>query len=129
MNAAMLLVWMLVGVGYGAARARTPLEPGTATPSPDRSPIGGGGALGIPLWSHFPPGIVLALFLPSSRPAGVAFWLGVAAAAVVVDQLARRSGGRLANAEELVRFITTPMTANVVLVVAWTYAGYHIFAH
>jgi hypothetical protein len=32
-------------------------------------------------------------------------------------------------AEELVRFITAPMTANVILVLAWAYAGYHISAH
>ncbi|MGB7053066.1 MAG: hypothetical protein WBG41_15990 [Acidimicrobiales bacterium] len=70
-----------------------------------------------------------ALLLPASRPAGVAFWISLVGATVLVDLAARRSGGRLANTEEFLRFITTPPAANVLLVVAWTYAGYHIFAH
>jgi hypothetical protein len=129
MNAAMLLVWMLVGMGYGVARARTPSEPGTPGSRPNSTALGQTYVLVMPWWIHPSAGVSVGLILPASRPAGVAFWLGVVGAAALVDQLARRSGGRVANAEELVRFITARMTANVILVLAWAYAGYHIFAH
>jgi hypothetical protein len=139
LNAAMLLVWMFVGVGYGAARARAPVGSDSGPEGPERegdgAVPGAGGLEGgnvltgvVPVVAHGAV-VVPALLLPASRPAGVSFWLGLVVAAVVVDQLARRSSGRLANAEELVRFITTPMAANALLVIAWAYAGYHIFAH
>jgi hypothetical protein len=35
----------------------------------------------------------------------------------------------VANPEELVRFISTPTTGHVFLVVAWMYAGYHSLAY
>lgn len=126
LNAAMMLVWMLVGLGYGAARARTPVVDQSTSfyrNGAERSP-----PLASVMSTHL-PATMPALLLPSSRPAGVAFWLGLVVATVLVDLAARRSGGRLANTEEFVRFITTPTAANVLLVVAWTYAGYHIFAH
>jgi hypothetical protein len=47
----------------------------------------------------------------------------------VIDLAARRSVGRVATAEEFVRLISRPTAANVVLVVAWAYAGWHLFAH
>ena len=34
----------------------------------------------------------------------------------------------MASAEELVRLISRPTAANVLLVVAWGYAGWHLFA-
>ena len=68
------------------------------------------------------------LLLPSSPPIGVAFWIAVPIAGVLVDLAARRSNGRLANAEEFIRFISTSMTANVALIAAWVFAGYHLFA-
>jgi hypothetical protein len=34
----------------------------------------------------------------------------------------------MANAEEFLRFISTATTAKVVLVAAWGFAGYHLFA-
>lgn len=43
--------------------------------------------------------------------------------------VARHSSGRVANPEELVRFISTPTTGHVFLVVAWMYAGYHSLAY
>jgi hypothetical protein len=124
MNAGMLLVWMLVGIGYGAARARAPVIPTPPEDQVDTRPSGHA-SLGCPAW----PLIAPAVLLPSSRIAGVIFWLGVVAVAVLVDQIGRRSGGRMANAEELLRLITRPVAANVILVVAWAYAGYHLFAH
>ncbi len=126
LNAAMLLVWMLVGLGYGAARARAPV---VDHPSPfhrrdvERSP-----PLAPVMFTHAPAAMP-ALLLPPSRPAGLAFWLGIVGAIVLVDLVARRSGGRLATGEEFLRLITAPPAANVLLVAAWAYAGYHLFAH
>jgi hypothetical protein len=59
---------------------------------------------------------------------GVAFWVAVPVAAVVLDQVARRSDGRMANAEETLRFISTATPVKILLVVAWAFAGYHLFA-
>jgi hypothetical protein len=126
LNAAMLVVWVLVGLGYGAARARAPVVDDPSSlhrPVVERSP-----PLASVVFTHVPTAMP-ALLLPSSRPAGVAFWLGIVVAIVLVDLVARRSEGRMANGEELVRLITATAAANVLLVVAWTYAGYHLFAH
>jgi hypothetical protein len=60
---------------------------------------------------------------------GVAFWVGLIVACVLVEIAARRSRGRLADAEEFVRLISGPLVANALFVVAWTYAGWHLFAH
>jgi hypothetical protein len=130
LDAAMLLVWMGVGIGYGAARARAPVaREDSAAPAP-AAPAAPAGedpeaqagpvarAAGAP-----------ALLLPANRALGVGFWLAVVAVGLAIDQVARRSGGRLANSEELVRFVTRRRAANVVLVAAWGYAGYHLFAH
>lgn len=134
LNAAMLLVWMAAGIGYGRARARAPV--GADQPPPTVAP--GTGAAGIwwaavalsaSTWGDRVPAAAPALLLPDNRAIGVAFWLGVVVVGVGIDLLARRSAGRLANAEQLVRFVTAPMAANVVVVGAWTYAGYHLFAH
>jgi hypothetical protein len=127
LNASMLLVWILVGIGYGLARARAPVPARAMIRGPE-NPGGLVGYLAVSRSAHtfvFTP----ALLLPASRPAGIVFWLGVVAVGVVLDLVARGTAGRLANAEELVRFITAPMVANIFLVAAWTYAGYHLFAH
>jgi hypothetical protein len=55
-------------------------------------------------------------------------WVAVPVAALVIDFVARRSGGRLATAEEFVRFVSTARAANVVFIAAWLFAGYHLFA-
>jgi len=132
LNAALLLVWILVGIGFGAARARSPVER-EGVPFPpvrtDPDTPAAGTTLGaglITLGGH--PIVVPALLLPSSPPVGVAFWIAVPIAGLVVDQAARRSGGRMANAEEFVRFISTPRIANLLLIGAWVFAGYHLFA-
>ncbi|HMK63965.1 MAG TPA: hypothetical protein VK386_10120, partial [Acidimicrobiales bacterium] len=143
MNAAMLLVWMAVGIGYGMTRARAPMDrlarggDGVVTVTGDGAPMNGvmtsalliGPGASIAQWCRRLAATVPALLLPNSRAAGVAFWLGWVAAAVVVDQLARRSGGRVANAEQFLRLVTNPRPAQLILVLAWAYAGYHLFAH
>ena len=132
LNALLLLVWITVGIGYAAARARAPLgtrgrdasagrgleaerRGGAALCAAGMAPRGGGG--------HLP-----ALLLPSNRPVGVVFWVGLLVVAVAVDLMARRSAGRVATAEEFARFISTSAVANVALITAWAFAGYHLFA-
>ena len=131
LNALLLLVWMLVGIGYAAARARAPVAvrdasaigPGVAT---DRTPPGAVLAvLAVPAGGH---SVTPALLLPSSRPVGVVFWLALLVVVVAVDVVARRSAGRVATAEEFARFISTTWPANVALIAAWAFAGYHLFA-
>ena len=128
LNAALLLVWMLAGIGYAAARARAPLS-GTGDPIPPLTPDpdAPGAALGAGMLavggSH--PGAT-GLLLPSSPPVGVAFWITVAIAGVAIDLVARRSHGRVANAEELTRLISTSTVLNIVLIAAWVFAGYHL---
>jgi hypothetical protein len=122
----MLLVWMLAGLGYGAARARTPVVDRSS--SFDRSGAKRSPPLASVMFAHFPLAMP-ALLLPSSRPAGVTFWVGLVVTILLVDLAARCSGGRLANGEEFLRFITAPTAANILLVGAWTYAGYHLFAY
>ena len=130
LNAALLLVWMSAGVAYVAARSRAPAgTPRTvaAPPADPDAPVGGV-FMGAGLASLGGHRLVPALLLPSSPPLGIAFWVAVPIACLLVDLAARRSQGRVANAEELVRFISTPMAANVILVAAWVFAGYHLFA-
>jgi hypothetical protein len=130
-NAALFLAWIVVGLAYGVARApgsgsdRPPsVEPARrAGPGPQMQPaavvsVSAGHATAAP-----------ALLLPDNRPAGVAFWVGVVVACVVVDLAARRSRGRVATGGELLRLVSRPLVAHVVLVAAWGYAGWHLFAH
>lgn len=124
-NAVLLAAWMLTGVGYGWARARRPApgrERARSVPKVGRPGSGAAGVLGHggPLWP--------ALLLPSNRAVGVAFWVALIVVGVLVDVAARRSDGRLATAEELVRFVSTGRVVNLLLVVAWAFAGYHLFA-
>ena len=122
LNATLLLVWMLMGVGYGAARARSP----AAVSTPPTGQAGGPALCASAAVGPHSSG--LALLLPSSRPVGVIFWLAVLAAGFFTDLIARRSDGRVATAEEVVRFVSTARVANVALVAAWIFAGYHLFA-
>jgi hypothetical protein len=129
LNAGLLLVWVLIGIGYEAARGRVPLgDSGSADhESPPQAPGHGGAfamAMGTVEAHHGAP----ALLLPQSPPAGVAFWIAVPVAAVLIDVAARRSRGHSATAEEFIRFISTSRLANYTLVAAWVFAGYHLFA-
>jgi hypothetical protein len=126
LNAALLLVWMLVGIGYGAARVRAPVESGGHADDP-RTPESGG-ALAAAMGSPGAHPATPALLLPSSPPIGVAFWVAVPLVALLIDVSARHSEGRRANAEEFLRFISTSRLARIALVAAWGFAGYHLFA-
>jgi hypothetical protein len=121
LNALLLVVWMSVGIGYGAARARAPVA--AVPPASPHGDVAPRWALAVVPTASRP-----ALLLPSSRPLGVAFWLSVLVAALVIDLVARRGDGRWATAEEFARFVSTSPVARVALVVAWTFAGYHLFA-
>jgi hypothetical protein len=129
LNAGLVLVWVLVGIGYQAARVRAPVDgigTGEGEPDPDASERGAAlAATMVSLGGHH---AAPALLLPQSPPVGVAFWVAVPVAAVLIDLAARRSSGRRANAGEFVRFVSTSAVANVVLVAAWVFAGYHLFA-
>jgi Na+/H+ antiporter NhaC len=59
---------------------------------------------------------------------GVVFWVGLLVVVIAVDVAARRSAGRMATANEFARFISTSPVANVALMAAWAFAGYHLFA-
>jgi hypothetical protein len=134
LNALVLLVWMTVGIGYAAARARAPLGTrGLDEPAGRRFEAEGRGgaalcAAGMAPGGGVGHGLLPALLLPSNRPVGVVFWVGLLVVAVAVDVLARRSAGRVATAEEFARFISTSAVANVALIAAWAFAGYHLFA-
>lgn len=97
-------------------------------PSVARGPEQPGGRLGVTGVAGAGHGFAPGLLLPEHPAVGVVFWVAVPVAAIVVDQLARRSDGRLATAEELVRFVSTSPVVNVVCVAAWVLAGYHLFA-
>lgn len=135
LNALLLLAWMLAGIGYAAARARTPSR--AHRNGQDASSGGGLGVEGrgctILCAAGLVPGsgghpLAPALLLPSYRPAGVVFWIGLLVVAVAVDVIARRTAGRVATAEEFARFISSAAVVNVALIAAWAFAGYHLFA-
>lgn len=120
-NAALLLIWILIGTGYGMARARVPhAAKGTKPTEPHVL-----AASFVPLRGH-PE--VPALLLPSSRPVGLIFWGATCIAGIVIDQTSRRSQGTFATSGDLVRFISNAVGARIVLAATWTFAGYHLFA-
>jgi hypothetical protein len=124
-NAGVLLVWILVGVGFGAALATAPVA---STPRGRSDPGRLANLSGAVAFHHQHRGLS-GLLLPADRGAGVAFWLAVVVAAVCIDQVARASRGGLATAEELVRFVSRPTIVRILLPLAWAYAGWHLFAH
>jgi hypothetical protein len=130
LNAALLLVWLLVGIGYGVTRARTAwpvVGDDTAPRHADPGP-GSPSALGAGITAGGGHRTLPTLLLPEHPWVGVAFWVAVPLAAVAIDQFARRSSGRLATAEEALRFVSTGTATKLLLVGAWTFAGYHLFA-
>jgi hypothetical protein len=129
LNAALLLVWILVGVGYEAARVRAPRSDVAAIK--DAGDTRGSEYRGTFVAAIGPLGIqrgTPALLLPQSPPAGIVFWVAIPVVAVLIDAAARRSDGRTATAEELVRFISSSGMVNLTLIAAWVFAGFHLFA-
>jgi hypothetical protein len=135
LNAFLLLVWLGVGVGYGVTRARAPSVPlRTAAPPPDAAPdaphacVVGLATATVSRHPSLAGAAFPGLLLPQVPGVGVAFWVAVPLAAGAIDLAARRSDGRMANAEEFLRFITTATWAKVALAAGWGFAGYHLFA-
>jgi hypothetical protein len=133
LGAGLLLCWMLGGIGYRVARLRSPRGGawGEPTPSTEGGPERHDArfAAGVLVGARGPGhGVAPGLLLPQHPAVGVAFWVAVAGAALGIDLVARRSAGRVATAEELVRFVSTWPPVNVLCVAAWVFAGYHLFA-
>jgi hypothetical protein len=129
LNAGLLLVWVLVGMGYEVARLRSPVaRPDEWRHQDSPKTRDEGAAFAVAVGSIGAHHGTTGLLLPQSPGAGVAFWVAVPIVAVLVDTAARRSAGRWATAEEFVRFISTAWPANVALIAAWGFAGYHLFA-
>ncbi len=129
MNAGLLLAWLLVGIGYEAARVRAPIDGGPERPDGTRlHPPEEGAAFTMSIGSLGAHHGGTALLLPQSPPVGVVFWVAIPLAAVLIDWAARHSEGRRASAEEFIRFISTSRVANGALIAAWGFAGYHLFA-
>ena len=120
-HATLLLLWLLVGLGYGVARARTPRTPPPALPTGQPALA----SLLVPLHGR---SATPALLLPSSRPVGLLFWSAACVAGIVIDQAARRSQGTFATAGDFVRFVSTSLPARILLIAAWAVAGFHLFA-
>jgi hypothetical protein len=135
LNAALLLTWLGIGVGYGITRARTPQSrtqvadpPNAASDSRHAGMVGLVTATASRRPAHAGRLLFPGLLLPQVPAVGVAFWVAVPLAALAIDLVARHSGGRFANAEETLRFISTATLAKIILVAAWAFAGYHLFA-
>jgi Family of unknown function (DUF6186) len=125
LNAALLLVWMSIGLGYGVTRARTPRSIGSRpTESASGSAAVGAGVIGV---GHR-GGSAIALLLPHVRAAGVIFWIGVVVVGAAIDLAGRASDGRTATAEQFVRAISGTKPARIALIAAWLFAGWHLFA-
>jgi hypothetical protein len=134
LNATLLLLWLGIGVAYGLTRARAPEQTRVPTATPDTTPgtplTGAFGVASATMRRHsaLAGGAFPGLLLPQVPAVGVVFWAAVPIVAIGIDQVARRSGGRVANAEEVLRFISTATPVKVLLVAGWGVAGYHLFA-
>lgn len=127
-DAALLLAWILVGLGYGAVRAQ--IAAGRRTDRPSVPPTSPGSTSPPALAGAFlVGGHGVGLLLPASRAAGVVFWICWVGACFAAELVARRSNGRLATAEELLAVLSGPPPARIFLAGAWGYAGWHLFVH
>ncbi|MHB1508803.1 MAG: hypothetical protein ACYCST_13245 [Acidimicrobiales bacterium] len=139
LHAALLAVWMAVGIGYAIATAGIQTHGRTAG-----DPSGSGVVAGLlGGWSEraanqyrLVPGpdlshrtAVLALLLGRSRAVGVAFWVGVAICSALIETAARHSHERIPDFLRVLELVSRPVPARLVLIAAWTFAGWHLFAH
>ena len=130
LNAALLLVWMLVGVGYEAARVRAPAATSGGRRGSDaiRRPRRAGARWPQP-WDHSEPTTArrrcsAVRARPSVSPSG---WPSRSRPSSSTWQLgARTAAGRLQRSSSA----SSPPhgSANLALIVAWVFAGYHLFA-
>jgi hypothetical protein len=121
LNASALMVWILLGIGYGVARwPVTGAAEAAGTQAADTQTLG---ALAVALFPHG----ALALWLPGSRAAGVGFWLSGLGACAALELLARRHPRRLARAGDIVRGLSERPLLNSLAVLAWVAGGFHLF--
>jgi FtsH-binding integral membrane protein len=128
LNAAVLLVWIAVGVAYGVARSRR-VDAACAVSGDGLTSVA---VLGLARasWIAIHHRLALpALLEGRNRGVGVGFWVGLVICGVIIDFTARRSAGRSPSFVQLLRFVSRPVVARIVLVAAWTFAGWHLFAH
>jgi hypothetical protein len=126
LHAAMLLVWMGVGVAYATACSRAPVV--------REREVGPGAATAVMLCAmaargHIPSVYGPALLVGTNNAIGIGFWLAVPACGVLVEVFARRSGGGVATFEELLRLVSSSTVGRAVAIAAWLFAGWHLFSH
>ena len=86
-DAALLFVWILAGIGYGITRARTPADDGSSPHDANDAGVAStSAAIAVAIRPETP---VLDVLLPNNRAAGVAFWVGWVGACVLADVTAR----------------------------------------
>lgn len=140
LHAALLLGWILVGIGFVAVRDRMiragpaggSEEPGT--PGADRGVTAPLAAAAAAATHHAavagaPPAGVPALLEGGNRGVGVAFWAAVGMAGAVIEIVARHRAGRYATASDLLAALSRPLAGRVVAAGVWAFAGWHLFSH
>ena len=86
-DAALLFVWILVGIGYGIMRPRTPADDGSSPrDANDAGVASSSAAIAVAMRPETP---VLGVLLPNNRAAGVTFWVGSVGTCVLADVTAR----------------------------------------
>ena len=73
--------------------------------------------------------VIPALIEGRSRAVGVGFWVVVLVSGVILDVVTRGSEGKFATSGEALRLVSRPRAAQVALVGAWTFVGWHLFCH
>lgn len=122
LSAVTMMIWLLVGLRCALERR----QPKRASSKPAPTDVLGA-TTGWSLHLHMAsPGLV-ALALPSSRSVGVCFWIAAGVGSLGLEIWARRSGGRVATANEVLSFGCRSQIGQFLVVAAWVIAGYHLF--
>jgi len=143
-RATTLAAWSAVGVYFAAVRGRAatgsdPRRPQQQSSIREQRAPGRRGASGLAVVA---PAVILtgARLIPSrapllallegdSRAVGIGFWIGVAACAVGIEWSARRIFEGIVTFDTLLWSASQPRVVRLVMVGAWVYAGWHLFAH